>query len=153
MNPKQGQGLSYVTRESGQLHYATNPSLSGANCQSSFRLPAGEWWRVDLVSAQVDPSAAGAAVIFSLRASSSGVQLFYISPMFWLAAAGLEATVNFGVGLDSGTSEEDESRRQSLPDVYLPPESFVVLTASAAIGSVQLSNPILIARSAAPMKQ
>lgn len=153
MNPKQGQGLSYVTRESGQLHYATNPSLAGALCQTSFRLPAGEWWRVDLVSAQVDPSAAGAAVIFSLRAVSSGVQLFYIGPMSWLTAGGLEATVNFGVGLDSGTAENDETRRQALPDVYLPPETFIVMEASAAVGTVQLSNPILIARSAAPMKQ
>lgn len=152
MNPKQGQGLSYVTREQGQLFYAANPSLSGASLQSTFQLPFGEWWRIDLASAQVDPSAAGAAVIFSLRAVSSGVQLFYFSPTRWLTAGGLEATVNFGVGLDSVLAEDDESRKESIPDVYLPPGTFVTLSASAAVGTVQLSNPILIARSAAPLK-
>ncbi|TXH51709.1 MAG: hypothetical protein E6Q97_17785 [Desulfurellales bacterium] len=144
-----GQGLQQTSFEVGANWYQRASDLVSANPIATFQLPAGNWWKVQLLHAQLDATAGVGDVVYSARAVSSGVQLFFVTGLFAFTAGAFEGGLTFGLGLEPMDASTDDCLVGNLPDVYLPPGTSVSLEAIVGGGTLELANPIIIARSAA----
>lgn len=148
MNRFAGSGLQLVEFASGGLWFQGQPGGEGNAVTMSWFLPAGNWWRVDLVTAVLNVELSLADVTYHLSALFNAQQLWRISGPAAMAAGVYAGNVNFATQSPYFNGTLERAVNSPLPDVYLPGGTEIILATDFDAGTVSLASGSLIARSA-----
>lgn len=147
MNRKAGAGLQPALYERGQLLYQRNPDIVAQATISAWQVPAGNWWMIDLVGGILDTTGAAFNITYAVRAVNGGVQLFFVTGLFAFVGGAFAGQVLFARGIEPQDSSTENYLGGNLPEVWVPPETQITLDITAAGGSMELAQPVLIAHS------
>jgi hypothetical protein len=140
-----GSGLQSVRFDRGALLLIQASPANGAIATATWNVPAGQWWKPLSITTRIDnPAAAGATSVFvTFNIGSTAIAVAALATD--LIAATFDGIVSFGINAGQLTRNALPFLASApLPECWLPPSAFIVISTGAPDSAANMTLPVLI---------
>ena len=148
-----GAGETRIDMRFGSIFMQSQQIATAGAVLVKWTLPAGNWWRIHIVSAYVETGAAAATTAASLVVNYGLDQLFLLVAPTPLPLGSFYGNLMWMLGVPVMDNTAQSNVLLPLPDVFVPPECEVTLQLVTNAGTVNGEAAYLIARAVANLTE